>query len=82
MVRIEGCAAATDHGGTFFVFPVRRDAKLCIFVHLAGTDLDFQRFTARPEHHGVDRLIAVRFRVGDVIVELIRQMAEMSMHNP
>ncbi|CAH0294241.1 hypothetical protein SRABI106_03593 [Rahnella aquatilis] len=74
--------AATDHSGAFFVFPVRRDAQLSIFMHLTRADLHFQRFPTRPQHHSVNRLITVRFRVGDIIVELIRQMAEMSVHNP
>ncbi|MNS73022.1 hypothetical protein D3C72_1064490 [compost metagenome] len=51
-------------------------------MHLPGADLNFQRFPARPQYYGVDRLITVGFRVGDIVVELIRQMAEVGMHNP
>ena len=73
---------ATAAGGPLFIFPVRRHAQLGVFVHLFGTDLNFHRFAARAEHHGMNRLIAIRLRVRDVVIELIRQMAEVSMYYP
>ncbi|MNP52579.1 hypothetical protein D3C76_1469800 [compost metagenome] len=30
----------------------------------------------------MDRLVAVRFRIGDVVVKLIRHVAEVGMNNP
>ncbi len=51
-------------------------------MHLFGADLDFNRFTARPQNHGMDRLIAVRLRIGDVIVKLIRHVTVMGVNNP
>ncbi len=68
--------------GALFVFPVRGDTQLGVFVHLFGTDLNFNRFTAGAQHHGMNRLVAVRFRVGDIVIELIRQMAEVRVHDP
>src|SRR5471030_882182 len=74
--------ATTGDRRALFIFPVSSDAQFGVFMHLTGTDLHFQRFTAWSEYHGVNRLITVRFRVSDVVVEFIRQMAEMGMHNP
>src|SRR5471032_1703059 len=75
-------AAAPHHGSAFFVLPMRRDAQFGIFMHLACTDLYFQRFTAWPQNDSVNRLITVWFWVSDVVVKFIRQMAEMGMYNP
>ncbi|MNS56767.1 hypothetical protein D3C72_896360 [compost metagenome] len=75
-------AGARSAGWAFFVFPVRRDAQLGVFVHLFGTNLNLDRFPARPEHYRMNRLVTVRFRVRHVVVELIWQMAEVSMHYP
>lgn len=51
-------------------------------MHLPGADLNLHRLAARPQHHGMDRLVTVGFRVGHVVVEFIRQMAVVSMDDP
>ncbi|CCJ89655.1 hypothetical protein BN132_1583 [Cronobacter turicensis 564] len=65
-----------------FVLPVRRHAELRLFMHLFGADLDFNGFTAGAKHHGMNRLVTVGFRVGDVIIKFIGQMAIVRMHDP
>ncbi len=68
--------------GAFFILPVRRHAQFGVFMHLFGTDLDLNGFTARPQDHGVDRLVTVRFGVSDIIIEFIRQVTIVRMHYP
>ena len=51
-------------------------------MHLAGTDLNFDRLAAGTKHDGMNGLVAIGLRVGDVIIKLIRQMAVVSMHYP
>ena len=53
----------------FFVEPVRGDAQLGVFVHFAGADLHFDDAVFRADERGVQRLVAVGFGVGDVVVE-------------
>ncbi len=74
--------AARPGAGPLFILPVRRHAELGVFMHLFGANLDLNRFPARPKHHGVNRLVAVRFRVGDVIIKFVRQMTIVGMHDP
>ena len=61
---------------------MRGHAQLGVFMHLPGADLNLHRLAARPQHHGMDRLVTVGFRVGHVVVEFIRQMAVVSMDDP
>lgn len=65
----------------FLVAPVRRDAEFGILMHLVGTDLDLDGLAFRPHHYGVDRLIAVGFGVGDIVVKLARNVVELGMHD-
>ena len=73
------CAASSR---ALFIFPVRSNTQLCIFMHLFGADLDLNGFATRPQNHGMNGLITVWFRVSDVIVKLIRQVAIVSVHYP
>ena len=75
-------ARTRSAGRAFFVFPVRGHAQLGVLVHLFGADLNLDRFAARAKHNGMDRLIAVRFGVGDIVIELIGQMTEVSVYYP
>ena len=75
-------AAAGAGSRALFVLPVRGHAQLGVFMHLPGADLNLHRLAARPQHHGMDRLVTVGFRVGHVVVEFIRQMAVVSMDDP
>ena len=75
-------AGAWPAGSTFFVLPVRGDTQLGIFMHLFSTNLDLNRFATRPQYYGMDRLITVGFWVSHVVVELIREVAIVSVHYP
>ncbi|RMS15574.1 hypothetical protein ALP72_05645 [Pseudomonas coronafaciens pv. coronafaciens] len=64
------------------VAPVRADAQLGFFVHGVGADLHLQHLAFRADDRGVQRAIAIFLGVGDVIVELLRNMPPQRMHNP
>src|SRR5690625_28750 len=51
------------------VSPVGSDAELSHTVHPRGADLHLDRLTLQPDHRRVQRLVAVRFRHGDVVLE-------------
>ena len=51
------------------VGPMRGHAFLGHPVHLFGADLDFDKMTARPGHGGVQRLVVIRFRRADKILD-------------
>src|SRR6185437_1798679 len=53
----------------FLESPVRRDAVLCGAVHLARAYLDLEQLSAGSEHCCVQRLITVRLRLRDVILD-------------
>ena len=54
---------------TLLVLPVRRHAELGLLVHFVRADLDLDRATARTDDRGVERLVEVELRGGDVILE-------------
>ena len=58
--------------GVVLVEPVRGDARLGQAVHLLGADLHLDRDAVGADQVGVDRLVAVRLRDGDVVLELAR----------
>ncbi|MDT4852300.1 hypothetical protein FQZ97_865240 [compost metagenome] len=64
----------------FLVGPVRSDAVLGVVVHGLGTDLDFKRPALFVAHHGVQRLVAVGFGLGDVVVKLLGHRLEVRVH--
>ena len=51
-----------------------------VLVHRLGTNLHFNRPARRVAHHGVQRLVAVGFRLGDVVVKLLGDRAEARVH--
>ena len=65
----------------FLVAPVRRDAVLRQLVHLARTYLDLERLPAGAHHRRVQRLVEVRLRHGDVIVELTRDRGPQRVYD-
>ena len=75
-------ATAGARSRPLFVLPVRSHAKLSIFMHLPGANLNLHRLAARAQHHGMNRLIAVGFRVGHVVIEFIRQVTIVGMDDP
>src|SRR2546430_8733852 len=64
--------AVVDGAVLPLVAPVGRDAVLCDAVHLARADLDLDPLAVRADDRGVQRLIAVGFRQGDVVLEAPR----------
>ena len=56
------------------VLPVRAHAQLGFFVHGVSADLHFQHLALGADHRGVQRAVAVLFRVGDVVVEFFRDV--------
>ena len=70
-----GCLLFVKAVGFVLVAPVRGDAELGQLVHLFGADLDLDPHVAGPDHGGVDRAIAVRLGIGDVIFQLIGHAA-------
>ena len=57
-------------GFTFFVAPVGRHTVLGNLVHLLSLDLHLQGLATLADYGGVEGLVHVLFRVGDVVVEL------------
>src|SRR6266550_1753081 len=55
------------------VQPVRGDAVLRRAVHVAGADLDLVQLSGRPEHRGVQGLIAVRLGARGVVLDPLLQ---------
>ncbi len=54
------------------VDPVRGDAVLGGLVHRVRAHLDLERLALRPDHRRVQRLVAVRLRHRDVVLEAAR----------
>jgi hypothetical protein len=61
---VDGTGAAA-----LLVAPVGGHAQFRDLVHFAGADLDLDALLFRPDHAGVERLIAVRLGRADVILE-------------
>ena len=55
-------------------------AGLGMVVHGLGAHLYFNRLTCGIPHHGVQRLVAIGFGPGDVVVKLVGHRIEMIMH--
>ena len=58
---------------TGLVQPVGSDAVVGHFFHFTGTDLDLDRYAMHAKQRGMQRLIAVGFGNGDVVLEPARQ---------
>ena len=54
------------------ILPVRRDTELRRAVHLEGTDLDLERYTVGADDRRMQRLVHVRLRHRDVVLETAR----------
>ena len=66
---------------TFFVSPVRGDAKLGLLVHLVGANLNFKCLAVGPDDCSVQRSVVVVFWIGNVVVELSWQVRPELMHD-
>ena len=65
----------------FFITPVRRNTKLRNAVHLKSTDLNFQRLPVMVQHGGMQRLVHIGFRHGNVVLYAPRNRAPQAVHN-
>ena len=74
-----GCTAFAT---VLFIGPVRGNTHLCHLVHVFGANLHLNRHAVRPDHRGVQRLIAVRFWNGDVIFHPPRTRLVEAVHLP
>ena len=66
----------------FLVLPVRGDAFLRDLVHLGGADLDFERKAAFAHDGRVQRLVAVRPRHGDEVLDPPRHRRPRLVDDP
>ena len=64
-----GFGCVTGALAALLVAPVRRDAELRGAVHLARSDLDLERFAARADDRGVQRLVHVGLGHRHVVLE-------------
>ena len=64
---VHGVLAAAP--ALFLVAPMRRHAVLALAMHLLGADLHFERPARRADDRGVQALVHVELRHGDVIFE-------------
>ncbi|MNS54654.1 hypothetical protein D3C72_874610 [compost metagenome] len=69
-------------GARFLVAPMRRHAVFGELVHLARTDLHFERAAVIVRHHRMQRAVAVGLGPGNVIVELVGQRCPHLVHQP
>ena len=65
-IELVGCSCVA-----LLVAPVRRDAEVRRAVHVARADLDLVQLLARAEHRRVQRLVAVRLRLRDVVLDAL-----------
>ena len=65
----------------FLIAPVRRHAELGEFMHRARADLNFHGLTRRISHYSMQRLIAVRFRVCNVIIVFLAEHRKVLLHD-
>ena len=63
-----------------FISPVRRYPHLRHLVHVFGTNLYLDRDAVGADHRGVQRLIAVSFRNGDVVFKTTRTRFVEAVH--
>ena len=64
------------------VQPVRRDSIVGGAMHLARPDLDFKQLTSRSEHCGVQRLVAVRLWLRDVVLDALLYWRPAVVNDP
>ena len=69
---VSRCACARSSSPRRLVQPVRGDARLGDPVHVVRADLHLERRAERAEQRRVQRLVAVRLRDRDVVLELAR----------
>ncbi len=62
------------------VLPVGGDTEFGTAVHVPRTNLDLHRFAAGTHHRGVQALVHVELRHGDVILEASRNRAPPRVH--
>ena len=67
-------------GARLFVSPVRGHAVLRMLVHGLGADLHLNGLALGVAHHGVQRLVAIAFGAGDVVVKFFGDGCKLAVH--
>ena len=75
-----GAHARVAFHARFLVGPVRGHAVFGVLVHGARADLHFPGLAVRVAHHRVQRLVAIDFGLGDVVVKLARHGRVVLVH--
>ena len=76
------CSSRFGADPSFLVLPVRGDAFLGDPVHLGGADLHLERKPPLAHHRGVQRLVAVRPRHRDEVLDAARHRRPRLMDDP
>ena len=74
-------AAVGGPGIGTFIAPVRTDAQFSFIIHFMGPNLNFQHLAPRTNYGCVQGSIAIFLGEGNIIIELIGNIAPMSMHD-
>ena len=64
----------------FLIQPVSRDTELAFLVHFLGADLNLKRLAGRADDRGVQALVHVELRHGDVVFETPGHRVPQRMH--
>ena len=78
---VEALLAGYVAGYARLVLPVSRNAVLRGIVHFHRAYLHLERDTLAPDNCGVQRLIAVRLRSSDIVLEAVRNRPEHIVDN-
>ena len=62
------------------VQPVSTNTQLSVFVHGMGTNLHFKHLAFRADHGGMQGAVTIFLGIGDVVVELVGNMAPERVH--
>src|ERR1700694_972650 len=60
---------------------MRRDSVFGGAVHLASADLYLEQLAVRPEHRRVPRLVPVRLRLRDVVLDSLLERRELIVND-
>ena len=67
---------------TFFVTPVCRYTVFGKLMHLGRTYLYLDRLTFRAMNRGMQGLVTILFRVGDIVIKLFFDVSPLTVDQP
>ena len=56
------------------------DTVLGVLVHFCGANLNFNGLPRCISHHGVQRLVAIAFGLGNIVIEFSAYWGELAVH--